>query len=112
MRFKLFFYAVFFFKLLTKFTDYMLSVISLKTNITWVHMFLHSCSFEGLFQCRTLFLCSQALHYLTSVEVEEFKDIVKSGFRIHFCFRTNPYFSNTTLTKEFRLVNTGERYKK
>ena len=74
-------------------------------------MFLHLSSFEGLLQCRTCFLCSQALHYLTSVEVEEFEDI-KSGYKIHFYFGTNPYFSNTTLTKEFRLANTGEYYNK
>jgi len=49
----------------------------------------------------------EALHYLTSVEVEEFEDI-KSGYKIHFYFGTNPYFSNTTLTKEFRLANTGD----
>jgi len=49
----------------------------------------------------------EALHYLTSLEVEEFDDI-KSGYRIHFHFDTNPYFTNTTLTKEFRLANTGD----
>jgi len=49
----------------------------------------------------------EALHYLTSVEVEEFEDI-KSGYKIHFHFGNNPYFLNKTLTKEFRLANTGD----
>lgn len=49
----------------------------------------------------------EALHYLTSVEVEEFEDI-KSGYKIHFHFGSNPYFTNSTLTKEFRLANTGD----
>jgi template-activating factor I len=31
----------------------------------------------------------EALHYLTSVEVEEFEDI-KSGYRIKFLFTENP----------------------
>lgn len=49
----------------------------------------------------------EALHYMSSVEVEEFEDI-KSGYKIHMHFNTNPYFSNTTLTKEFRLANAGD----
>jgi len=49
----------------------------------------------------------EALHYMSSVEVEEFDDI-KSGYKIHMHFKTNPYFTNTTLTKEFRLANAGD----
>lgn len=41
------------------------------------------------------------------VEVEEFEDI-KSGYKITFKFSTNPYFSNTCLTKEFHLATTGD----
>lgn len=50
----------------------------------------------------------EALHYLTSVEVEEFEDI-KSGYRIKFLFTENPYFSNTVITKEFLLSDSGEQ---
>lgn len=47
-----------------------------------------------------------ALQYLIRLEVEEFEDI-KSGYRIklHFDSKTNPYFENPVLTKEFLLSN-------
>lgn len=41
-------------------------------------------------------------HFHDFFQVEEFEDI-KSGYRIHFHFDANPYFDNTTLTKEFCL---------
>jgi template-activating factor I len=44
----------------------------------------------------------ECLHYLNKVEVEEFDDI-KSGYRINLHFDENPFFANTTLTKEFFL---------
>jgi len=50
----------------------------------------------------------EALHYLESVEVEEFEDI-KSGYRIKFHFTENPYFSSSTICKEFMLSDTGEQ---
>lgn len=50
----------------------------------------------------------EALHYLTSLEVEEFEDI-KSGYRIKFHFSENPYFSNASLCKEFLLSENGEQ---
>lgn len=47
------------------------------------------------------------LHYLTQLEVEEFDDI-KSGYRISFHFKENPYFENKMLTKEFNLGSSGD----
>ncbi|XP_024402274.2 NAP1-related protein 2 [Physcomitrium patens] len=44
--------------------------------------------------------------YLESLDVEDFKD-VKSGYSISFNFRTNPYFEDTKLTKEFRFSDDG-----
>ncbi|XP_021369327.1 protein SET-like [Mizuhopecten yessoensis] len=49
----------------------------------------------------------ECLHYLNMVEVEEFEDI-KSGYRINFTFSSNPYFNNSTLSKEFHLATTGD----
>uniref|UniRef100_A0A8C6G3V9 Protein SET n=1 Tax=Mus spicilegus TaxID=10103 RepID=A0A8C6G3V9_MUSSI len=49
----------------------------------------------------------EALHYLTRVEVTEFKDI-KSGYRIDFYFDENPYFENKVLSKEFHLNESGD----
>jgi len=50
----------------------------------------------------------EALHYLSSVEVEEFEDI-KSGYRIKFHFSENPYFKNELVCKEFMLSDSGEQ---
>uniref|UniRef100_G1PYH0 SET nuclear proto-oncogene n=1 Tax=Myotis lucifugus TaxID=59463 RepID=G1PYH0_MYOLU len=49
----------------------------------------------------------EALHYLTRVEITEFKDI-KSGYRIDFYFNENPYFKNKVLSKEFHLNESGD----
>jgi template-activating factor I len=46
----------------------------------------------------------ECLHYLVSVQVEEFEDI-KSGYKIKFIFDENPFFENTELVKEFHLAN-------
>lgn len=40
--------------------------------------------------------------YLDILDVEETEDI-KTGYKLHFHFRENPYFSNKCLTKEFQL---------
>ncbi|KAH9512936.1 hypothetical protein Btru_037106 [Bulinus truncatus] len=48
--------------------------------------------------------CMQSL---TSVDVEEFEDI-KSGYKVTFTFRENPYFTNDKLVKEFHLASSGE----
>lgn len=47
----------------------------------------------------------ECLHYLEKLDVEEFEDI-KSGYRIHFHYKENPFFENTILTKEFFLGTT------
>jgi len=44
----------------------------------------------------------EALQFLASLEVEEFEDI-KSGYKITFHFKTNPFFSNQVLVKEFHI---------
>jgi len=49
----------------------------------------------------------ECLHFMTKLEVEEFEDI-KSGYRIRFVFKGNPYFENEVLEKEFHLASTGE----
>ncbi|KAK7499566.1 hypothetical protein BaRGS_00009218 [Batillaria attramentaria] len=49
----------------------------------------------------------ESLHYLKRVEVEEFEDI-KSGYKIKFHFKSNPYFTDSVLCKEFHLAPTGD----
>jgi template-activating factor I len=44
----------------------------------------------------------ECLHYLIKLECEEHEDI-KSGYKIVFHFKENPFFENTTLSKEFNL---------
>lgn len=48
-----------------------------------------------------------ALQYLENVTVEEYED-VRSGYTITFYFKTNPYFTNDSLSKEYTLETTGE----
>ncbi|KAK7102945.1 protein SET-like [Littorina saxatilis] len=48
-----------------------------------------------------------ALQSLSKVEVEEFEDI-KSGYKINFFFKSNPFFTNEVLCKEFHLAQTGD----
>jgi len=43
-----------------------------------------------------------ALQYLTAISVEEFEDI-KSGYKMKFQFKANPYFTNDTIEKQFHL---------
>jgi len=49
----------------------------------------------------------ETLQHLKSLEVEECQDI-KSGYRIHLHFNENPFFTNSVLTKEFKLGMTGD----
>lgn len=44
--------------------------------------------------------------HLDILEVEEAEDI-KTGFKLNFHFRENPFFSNKCLTKEFKLGAEG-----
>jgi template-activating factor I len=43
-----------------------------------------------------------ALTYCNEMEVEEFEDI-KSGYKVSFRFKENPYFTNDLLVKEFHI---------
>eukprot|EP01116_Phalansterium_solitarium_P002779 TRINITY_DN1303_c0_g1_i1.p1 TRINITY_DN1303_c0_g1~~TRINITY_DN1303_c0_g1_i1.p1 ORF type:complete len:247 (-),score=122.60 TRINITY_DN1303_c0_g1_i1:234-974(-) len=45
--------------------------------------------------------------YLESLDVADFEDI-KLGFRIELRFKSNPYFKNPVLFKEFRYTDDGE----
>lgn len=47
------------------------------------------------------------LHYMTKLHVEDFDD-VKTGFRISFHFKENPYFDNDVITKEFNLASENQ----
>lgn len=64
----------------------------------WVTAFINHPQISGILEEEE----EECLHFLAKLEVEEFEDI-KSGYRIHFHFDENPYFENTTLTKEFQL---------
>ncbi|KAK1357746.1 DNA replication factor/protein phosphatase inhibitor SET/SPR-2 [Heracleum sosnowskyi] len=44
--------------------------------------------------------------YLSSLEVEEFKD-VQSGYSISFNFNSNPFFEDSKLTKSFTFLDEG-----
>lgn len=44
------------------------------------------------------------LHYMTKLHVEDYDD-VKTGYRISFHFKANPYFDNDVLVKEFHLAS-------
>ncbi|XP_058897645.1 protein SET-like [Kogia breviceps] len=49
----------------------------------------------------------ETLRYLITVEVTEYEKI-KSGYRIDFCFKVNPYFENKVVSKEFHLNESGD----
>jgi len=49
----------------------------------------------------------EVLRYLTQLTVEETDDI-RSGYKIIFQFKTNPFFENTQLVKEFSMSESGE----
>jgi hypothetical protein len=48
----------------------------------------------------------QALSFCTDVRVTDDKDY--TGFKIEFDFKTNPYFTNTILTKTYKVPNMFE----
>lgn len=47
------------------------------------------------------------LHYMSNLDVEEYEDI-KSGYKLKFHFRENPYITNQVITKEFQIVSSEE----
>jgi len=49
----------------------------------------------------------EVLRYMTQLAVEETEDI-RSGYKIIFEFKTNPFFENTQLVKEFTMSESGE----
>jgi len=49
----------------------------------------------------------EVLRYMTQLKVEETEDI-RSGYKIVFEFKTNPFFENTELEKEFTMSESGD----
>lgn len=49
----------------------------------------------------------EVLRYMTQLTVEETEDI-RSGYKIIFEFKTNPFFENSQLVKEFTMSESGE----
>jgi len=49
----------------------------------------------------------EVLRYMTQLSVEETEDI-RSGYKIIFEFKTNPFFENTQLVKEFTMSESGD----
>lgn len=49
----------------------------------------------------------EVLRYMTQLSVEETEDI-RSGYKIIFEFKTNPFFENKQLVKEFTMSESGE----
>lgn len=47
------------------------------------------------------------LHYLTSLDVEEYEDI-KSGYKIKFQFAENPYITNEVIIKSFKIITSDD----
>jgi len=69
----------------------------------WVTAFVNHPQISGILEEEE----EDCLHYLVKLEVEEFEDI-KSGYRINFHFKENPFFENDILTKEFHLGTSGD----
>eukprot|EP01080_Neovahlkampfia_damariscottae_P001453 gene1453-12072_t len=64
----------------------------------WLHAMKNSDIFEELNKKD-----EDSLKYLTNVECKQFKNDEGEGFTLEFHFRENPYFTNSTLTKQFFL---------
>jgi template-activating factor I len=69
----------------------------------WHRTFLHHDLLAGLLTEQD----EDVLRYLSSLEVEEAED-VKSGFKITLTFNKNPYFSNSTLWKQYSINEAGD----
>ncbi|XP_028669092.1 testis specific protein Y-linked [Erpetoichthys calabaricus] len=68
----------------------------------WVTAFLNHPQLSALINEND----EDALSYMTSLEVEDFKN-PKLGYRIRFHFGRNPYFQNKVIVKEFHLGVAG-----
>jgi len=69
----------------------------------WLKSFLNHDMLSDLLDQRD----QEVFHHLKELNVEDFDD-VKSGFKITFTFESNPFFTNKTLSKEFRYTTDGE----
>lgn len=65
----------------------------------WITTFINHPRISSILQDQE----EEALHYMTALTVEDFDD-VKTGFKISFHFKENPYFTNDVITKEFHLA--------
>jgi len=70
-----------------------------KVEKFWVTTFINHPRISSILQDQE----EDCLHYMTKLHVEDFDD-VKTGYRISFSFKENPYFENETITKEFHLA--------
>jgi hypothetical protein len=69
----------------------------------WVTAFINHPQISALLNEKD----EEALAYLKNIHVSE-NDDIKSGYKIIFEFKENPFFSNTTLEKELKLNDSGE----
>ncbi|XP_070500148.1 protein SET [Chironomus tepperi] len=70
-----------------------------KVDKFWLTTFINHPRISSILQDQE----EDCLHYMTKLHVEDFDD-VKTGYRISFHFKENPYFENDVLTKEFHLA--------
>jgi template-activating factor I len=69
----------------------------------WVTAFINHPQISGLLNEKD----EEALAYLQNIYVAE-NDDIKSGYKISFTFRENPFFGNETIEKEVKLNDMGE----
>ncbi|KAG5681364.1 hypothetical protein PVAND_010806 [Polypedilum vanderplanki] len=85
-------------KLRKPFYDKRAAIIE-KVDKFWLTTFINHPRISSILQDQE----EDCLHYMTKLHVEDFDD-VKTGYRISFHFKENPYFENEVLTKEFHLA--------
>jgi template-activating factor I len=69
----------------------------------WVTAFINHPQISALLNEKD----EEALAYLSNMQVSE-NDDIKSGYKIVFEFKENPFFSNLVLEKELKLNDSGE----